>query len=123
MAKAPADFDATFARLRKILEPFANNMIVTADNDENYHLDVDYVMPNKQRLYFGGVRRSKNYVSFYLMPVYVHPELLAGISPELRKRMQGKSCFNFKVPDDDLAKELGKLAKAGMAAYKADGYL
>ena len=45
--------------------------------------------------WFAGTRLGKRYVSYYLMPVYVEPSLLDGISPELRRRMQGKSCFNF----------------------------
>jgi len=48
---------------------------------------------------FGAVRLGKNYVSYYLMPVYMTPALQKRISPELRKRMQGKSCFNFTEID------------------------
>ncbi len=43
------------------------------------------------------------------MPVYVNPALLEAISPELRKRMQGKSCFNFKTIDMQLFEELAAL--------------
>jgi hypothetical protein len=57
------------------------------------------------------------------MPVYVKPELLDGISPELRARMQGKSCFNFKSVEPALFKELAKLTKAGYASYKAQGFV
>jgi hypothetical protein len=42
------------------------------------------------------------YVSFYLMPVYMYPDLVDGISLELTKRKQGKSCFNFETVDDHL---------------------
>ena len=38
------------------------------------------------------------------MPVYMFPDLLDGISPELRRRMQGKSCFNFKKAESALLK-------------------
>ena len=43
------------------------------------------------------------------MPVYVFPDLLDGISPELRRRMQGKSCFNFARVDTPLFAELETL--------------
>lgn len=36
------------------------------------------------------------------MPVYASEELQKSISAELKKRMQGKSCFNFKAPDEKL---------------------
>ena len=127
MARTPVDFDTTFARLRTLLEPYVashgEGLVVVHDTPESYYLDVDHVMPNGQRLFFGAVRRGKQYVSYYLMPVYVHPELLDGITPELRKRMQGKSCFNFKAIDDRQLEELARLTAAGMTAYEGDGYL
>lgn len=50
--------------------------------------------------------------------MYVFPELLDGISPELKKRMQGKSCFNFKAVDRELVRELEALTKAGFERFK-----
>ena len=37
----------------------------------------------------------------FLMPVYVNPSLLETMSSALRKRMQGKACFNFTVIEAD----------------------
>jgi hypothetical protein len=71
-------------------------------------------------LFFGAVKIGKRYVSFHLMPVYVNPELLDGMSPELRKRMQGKSCFNFTRADDALFAELETLTAAGFARFRDD---
>lgn len=36
--------------------------------------------------------------------MYTNPELLEGLSEDLKKRMQGKSCFNFKkeITDEQL---------------------
>jgi hypothetical protein len=62
-------------------------------------------------------------VSFHLMPVYIFPELLDGMSPELRRRMQGKSCFNFTAPDPELLSELTELTNAGFARYREAGYV
>ncbi|MEM7736150.1 MAG: hypothetical protein AAF267_10200 [Deinococcota bacterium] len=62
-------------------------------------------------------------MSFYLMPVYVFPELLGGISPKLKKRMQGKSCFNFKQVDADLFEELRQLTAAGYQRYQEAKYV
>jgi len=56
-----------------------------------------------------GTRLGKRYVSFYLMGIYGAPELLDSISPELRRRMQGKSCFNFTRVDEALLEELAAL--------------
>jgi hypothetical protein len=57
------------------------------------------------------------------MPVYAFPELLDGMSPDLRRRMQGKSCFNFKAVDKTLFRELEALTKAGFARFKAAGLI
>jgi len=43
--------------------------------------------------------------------------LSKSISPELKKRMQGKSCFNFKAVDEKLFKELRKLTRAGFQKF------
>jgi hypothetical protein len=60
-------------------------------------------------------------VSYHLMPVYVFPDLLNGISDALKKRMQGKSCFNFKKEEPDLFKELGEITEAGYKRFKEAG--
>jgi hypothetical protein len=74
-------------------------------------------------MHFAATMIRKNYVSFYLMPVYVEPDLLEDVSDDLKKRMQGKSCFNFKEPDDPLFDELATLTKRGFEHYKAEGYV
>ena len=117
------DFRETFKQLKAIFKPYAAKLQVVHDTDTNYYLDTHLVMKNKHRLFFGGVRTGKAYVSFHLMPVYASSELLNTISPELKKRMQGKSCFNFKAPDEKLFKELAKLTKAGFKMFHDPKFL
>jgi hypothetical protein len=52
------------------------------------------------------------------MAVYVFPDLLKGISPALKKRMQGKSCFNFTTIDNETLGELAELTKRGVARFR-----
>jgi hypothetical protein len=108
---APAAFTETFNRLKAILTPYAKNMVVMKDDAEWYYLDTKYTGYNKKPIGFGAVRLGKAYVSFYLMCVYCNPTQMANMSPELKKRMQGKSCFNFKEPSDALFAELAQLTK------------
>ena len=115
--KNEKDFNEVFTKLKAILEPYAKKMDVAHDTELYYLLNTRHIMKNKKPLCFGGVRLGKNYVSFYLMSAYACPELLKGMSPELKKRMQGKSCFNFKEADAKLFKELAKLTKAGAARF------
>lgn len=63
----------------------------------------------------------KSYVSFHLVPVYAYPDLLESASPELKKRMQGKSCFNFKSMEPALFRELSALAGEGLKRFRAAG--
>lgn len=105
------DFPHVFETLKAILKPYAKNLTITADTSDAYSLDGPYSEKYKKALFFGAAQIKKNYVSFYLMPVYMFPELLKGMSPELKKHMQGKSCFNFKKVEPDLFKELTQLTR------------
>ncbi|HEY6370032.1 MAG TPA: hypothetical protein VIX37_05605 [Candidatus Sulfotelmatobacter sp.] len=51
------------------------------------------------------------------------PILVKTISPELKKRMPARSCFNFRAPDEALYAELGELTKAGPENYRAKNWL
>lgn len=111
------EFEQTFKRLKTILEPYGSELNIVEDSSTTYSIETDVVMKGKRRLFFGGVRKGKSYASFHLFPVYACPELLEAVSPELRKRMQGKSCFNFKTVDEKLLKELSKLTEAGYQKF------
>jgi hypothetical protein len=115
-----AEFETVHARLRAVLEPYAPALFVTADGPKGYGLDM---APEGQRdpsTWFAGTRLGARYVSYYLMPIYVEPSLLDGISPELRRRMQGKCCFNFTRVDESLIAELASLTKASFEATGGD---
>jgi len=57
------------------------------------------------------------------MQVYVNPKLLDGILTELKKRIQGKSCFNFKEINKEHLKELSIMTKNGFEFYKKNKML
>jgi hypothetical protein len=118
-----SDFKEVFRQLKAIFQPYAKKTLVAQDTDDYYLLNTRHIMKNKQPLTFGGVRLGKNYVSFYLMSVYASPEEMKSMSPELKKRMQGKSCFNFKEVDEKLFQELQKLAKAGAAKFSDESFI
>lgn len=75
-------------------------------------------------MWFGALKLGKAYVSLHLMPLYMSPTLETAISPALKKRMQGKTCFNFKaVPDEELLADLKKLTAACAAAWDKQFHL
>jgi hypothetical protein len=121
--KAAPDTDAVFLALRAIMARHEKKLVVHDNTASSYTVYTKTTAPNGKPLFFGGLGKRKGYVSFYLFPVYTNPELLEGISPELRKRMQGKSCFNFKVIDKPLFAQLAALTKAGYTLYNKAGQI
>jgi hypothetical protein len=119
---AQTQFSPVFQKLRSILIPYSSKLTVTVDTAQGFSLDAGYSKKWKKELFFGAAHIKKNYVSFYLMPVYMFPDLLKNISPELRKHMQGKSCFNFKVIDSILFDELAQLTKQGFERCMLEEY-
>ncbi len=116
-------FQLTFKVLKTAFKKYEKNLTIKTNNNDKYHLYAGYSKKYKRDIYFGGAEIKKNYVSFHLMPVYIHPELLSSISPELKKRMQGKSCFNFKEIDKNLLRELSGLTSIGYEYFKKEGML
>lgn len=114
-----ADFETTFDQLKTLFQPHAERMDVI-DDPGNYTLNLKKVNPkNKLPVMVGAVQIKKNYVSYHLMAVYAFPDLLDTVSPELKKRMQGKSCFNFKSITPDQLAELNDLTQRAIAQYEA----
>jgi hypothetical protein len=112
-------FDRTFETLRKILHQHAKKLQVIVDRPGDYQLaSRDKVDRIGRPLFVAGVVKRKSYISFHLMPVYAFPDLLAGLTPELKKRIQGKSCFNFKAIDAAQVKELERLTRVGIERFK-----
>jgi hypothetical protein len=112
------EFGPVFDRLRSILHEHENDLVVKSDEPGDYYLNTRALDKQKRPVFFGAVQARKHYVSYHLMPVYAFPELLTGISAGLRKRMQGKSCFNFARVDEGLVEELAELTRAGMERFR-----
>ena len=117
------EFEQVFERLKSLFEPAAGDAVALEDSDKSYMLNTPISKRYGKEIYLGGVKIQKNYVSFYLMPVYIFPDLLIGVSPQLLKHMQGKSCFNFKAIDESLFSELSALAQDGIEQFRKDGLL
>jgi len=118
-----SDLNPVFVELRSVMAPYAAKLDPKKDDPSELYVDTKHMQKNKKPLFFGAVQVKKSYVSFHLMPVYLKPELLNALSPGLKSRMQGKSCFNFSEVDKPLFKELAALTKAGFASYKEQGFV
>ena len=119
---AKPDLAPVFAALRQLLKGFLGYLAVQTDKPGNYHLETPSILHRRKPLYFAGVRTGKNYVSFHLLYLYYNPAALKALSPALRKRMQGKACFNFTAVDEDCFAELGRLIADGLKIYKSEKF-
>jgi hypothetical protein len=119
---AKPDFAAVFTSLCKLLDPFLGGIQVQTDKPGNYHTEIPTILHRGKPLYFAGVRTNKNYVSFHLLYMYYHPAAKKALSPALKKRMQGKACFNFTAVDEDCFAELGCLIGDGLKIYKSEKF-
>jgi len=122
------EFQSAFVSLKAVFAPYVEHLQVLADTPTDYLLHSRIPSPFKQHkgqpMYFGSVRLGKAYVAFHLMPLYMNDELTATISPALKKRMQGKTCFNFKgVPEPEILAELKRLAEAGFSIFRAKEWI
>ena len=119
--KVPAEFMPVFNRLREILAPHAGAFTVARDEPGEYCLETAMPRPDRKPVCVGAVRIGKGYVSFHLMAVYGLPDLMKKMSPALKKRMQGKSCFNFTAIDETLFRELADLTQRSCHAFRKGG--
>jgi hypothetical protein len=115
-------FEKIFSELRAILVRNAGKLSVSEDGATRYELQGGRHPKHGTPMPVAWVEIGKNYVSFHHMGIYAGPELLKEISKELKARMQGKSCFNFKAVDRALFAELEALTVRGFEVFRKMGY-
>jgi hypothetical protein len=110
--------EPVFLALRQRMMNASDGMDVATDEPGNLVMKTPWMEPGKKEpAWFGAVQQKKRYVSYHLMPIYAVAGLSADIAPELQKRMQGKSCFNFRTIEADLFDALEALTRKCAAAY------
>src|SRR5262245_12847119 len=107
------DLQPVHDRLKRIFDPYRAKLVVSKDGPGGVYLELPGY-EGKPWGYVGGTRLGKRYVSFYLMGAY-DGSLQASMSPELRKRMQGKTCFNFTKFDEPLFADLEAVTAKAIA--------
>ena len=123
------NLDKIFIEIKNILEKNSGNYFKTekyigsqAKQKPGFHLygnkKVSLFGKKPQQTYIAGVIQQKNYVSFYFSPIYSHPDEFIEMSPELRKTLKGKSCFNINKITSQLLDELEEFLKKGIDMYK-----
>ena len=126
------DFDATFLTLRGILRAHAAGLTVAEDSAERFCLEAT---PGPATLAsWGGrarrptlpvawVARGRSYVGFHLMGLNGNSALTARPSTDLLARKQGKTCFNFRRPEEVPLAELTEVTAASIAGLRRAGFV
>ena len=57
------------------------------------------------------------------MGLYGNARLCEDMPKDLKARMQGKTCFNFKTHDEVLFKELEELTASALATFAEAGFM
>jgi hypothetical protein len=109
-----------YERLAALLVPYAMEM------ESEMHPRIGYCLKARSRktgreVHFGAVQALPDGVVYHLFPLYGHPELLSGASPELFTRMRGQTCFHFAEIESVTLAELATLTRRGFECFLADG--
>ena len=116
-AAQTAPFAEVFSALKPVFAKFEKRLFVKMDKPDYYYLETKSRSYQGERMFFGALRTGKAYVSLYLMPLYSYPELVKGVPAGLKKRMHGKSCFNFTDVDRETISQLRELVAAGFKKF------
>ncbi len=126
------EFEQVFDRLRTILQNQPGNYTVKPQTNESYGLQ-GKPGPATLKIWGGKLRKpvmpvawveiGKAYVSYHVMGLYTNTALLNDMSKELKIRMQGKTCFNFKKIDEKLFNELEQLTARAIDDFEKLGYV
>jgi hypothetical protein len=107
------DLAAVEARLRSILDPYRERL----EEGQIYGLPTLRRPGARAHDWFAGIQPANGAVKFNFLPMHIHPELLEGISPALRKRKTGASVFKFAGVDEALFAELEALVARSFEVY------
>jgi hypothetical protein len=126
-----AIFESIFVRLRSILKKHAGAYSVK-ERAGSYSLE-GVPGPATLRAWGGKIRKpmipvawvqvGKAYVSFHLTGMDGNAKLRDAMSKQLAARMQGKTCFNFKISDEVLFQELEGLTATGLDGFRKAGFV
>jgi hypothetical protein len=108
---------AAYARLCQMLTRHEGKLSVAVRKPGTLWMAVTGAIYRGKPLFYAGVRMGKNYVSYHLMSIYMRE---VAISQELKKRKQGRACFNFTDVDEKLFDELDRLTVEGMKDYRPE---
>ncbi|MGB8264719.1 MAG: hypothetical protein WCE44_00145 [Candidatus Velthaea sp.] len=119
----PRETSALVDALVALIDPYVDRLRLVPSSSMACYTETKGKSYKGSGMMFAAVRDGKAYTSYHFFPLYLWPEMIDELSPALRKRMQGKTCFNFRAVDTVLFAELRELTERGFERYEAAGYL
>lgn len=95
---------------------------------EQYHLygkKIISIIPKRkpQPTYVSGIIKQKDFIGFYSLPIYSHPNLFLIKNETLKKSLKGKSCFHIRKLDEEIVDEIESLIVKGIELYRKEGWI
>ena len=128
----PSEFENVFNRLKAILQKHCGTYTIKPDTNISYGLQ-GKPGPATLKAWGGKMKKpvmpvawieiGKSYVSYHILALYMNTSLQNSMSKELKTRMQGKTCFNFKTVNEELFKELDQLTVRSIDSFKKMGFV
>ena len=116
-----------FHQLRLLLAECVPPLRAKADSPTLYDVcgtkTVTVAKKTVEGMYFASVAERKGATVLYFFPIYTHPKAFGGISADLKKCLEGKSCFHFQTLDPKLLAAVRDMVKAGLAIYRKDEWV
>src|SRR4051794_7552768 len=100
-----------FQKVKEGLQKQSPPMVVSKDTENVFELMGNKAVPygSKKKMvpgmYFCSVVARKDMISFYFFPLYLHEKDFKDLIPLMMKCLKGKTCFNFKKPEQINDKE------------------
>jgi hypothetical protein len=121
--------EAIELRLRSCMSKCSPPMNISKDKPGVFELIGNKPVPYGSKkaivpgMYFCSFVTRKDMISFYFFPMYMNEKPFLELMPGLIKSLKGKTCFNFKKPEQIAEKELAAVLKKGVQIWKELGYM
>jgi len=129
------DLTAIFDELQKLLLQHSQGLQVTATTMDSktvskkralhlYGRKAVQILNRKlsQPTYVCGIIVQKNFVGFYSMALYSHPQHFK-LSAAVQKIKKGKSCLSITKVSPELLREVERIITQSIALYKKEGWI
>jgi hypothetical protein len=129
MPLTPETQSAIIQKIKKSLAKCSPPMVVSKNQETVFELTGNKPVPYGSKkeivpgMYFSSVVGRKDMVSFYFFPMYMNEKPFLELIPDMAKCLKGKTCFNFKKPEQVNEKELDDLLAKGIKTWFDLGYM